>query len=202
MYTFQEGATDVTTYWKAYDVTTGAEYSGTEIAHNATGLTLMYARYKTAAVSAVTAGSPAPADLANGGSTHADWGWVRVAGPFYRADFPDAAFATGVPFTLLGVYGVANVAFTQVSLLDITASDPRAAALADTAIADAVLDEAVEGSTTLRQLTRLFASVLLGKANGLAGTTANYRDLADTKNRVVATVDADGNRSAVTLDAA
>lgn len=66
---------------------------------------------------------------------------------------------------------------------------------------DAVHDEVVEGSYTMRQYLRLFASVLLGKASGLATTTAVYRDTADTKARVTATVDADGNRSAVTLDA-
>jgi hypothetical protein len=65
---------------------------------------------------------------------------------------------------------------------------------------DGVLDEAVEGSTTLRQSVRLANAVLGGKASGLATTEATYRDLADTKDRVVATVDTDGNRSAVTRD--
>lgn len=68
------------------------------------------------------------------------------------------------------------------------------------AAVDAILDDAVEGSTTLRQLLRGFAAALLAKASGLATTTATYRDLADTKDRITATVDADGNRSAVTLD--
>lgn len=65
---------------------------------------------------------------------------------------------------------------------------------------DDVLDEVVEGSTTLRQSVRLHNSVLGGKASGLATTEATYRDLADTKDVVVATVDADGNRSALTRD--
>ena len=39
-----------------------------------------------------------------------------------------------------------------------------------------------------------------GKSNGLATTTARYRDKADSKDRIIATVDADGNRSAVTMD--
>lgn len=68
------------------------------------------------------------------------------------------------------------------------------------AIADGVHDEVVEGSTTFRQMLRGFAAVLLGKASGLASTTAVYRDIGDTKDRVTATVDADGNRSAVTRD--
>lgn len=68
-------------------------------------------------------------------------------------------------------------------------------------IADALLDRAAAvEALTPRQLLRLMAAVLLGKASGLAGTTAIYRDLADTKDRVTATVDASGNRTAVVRD--
>ncbi len=48
----------------------------------------------------------------------------------------------------------------------------------------------------------LIASVCLGKASGLDTTTAVYRAVNDSKARVTATVDANGNRTAVTLDAA
>jgi hypothetical protein len=47
---------------------------------------------------------------------------------------------------------------------------------------------------------RLHNSALGGKASGLGTTTAVYRDLADTKDRITATVDSDGNRTAVTRD--
>jgi hypothetical protein len=69
--------------------------------------------------------------------------------------------------------------------------------------ADALLDRAagVETGYTLRQAMRLLLSVLAGKASGLGTTTAVFRDMADSKDRVTATVDADGNRSAVTRDA-
>lgn len=67
-------------------------------------------------------------------------------------------------------------------------------------VADAIHDEVVDGSTTFRQSVRLANSALGGKASGLATTTAVYRDLADSKNRLSATVDADGNRTAVTRD--
>lgn len=67
-------------------------------------------------------------------------------------------------------------------------------------LADAVHDEVVEDSTTFRQATRLQNSALLGKASGMATTTAVFRDIGDTKDRISATVDADGNRTAVTLD--
>jgi hypothetical protein len=65
---------------------------------------------------------------------------------------------------------------------------------------DAILDEEVEGTYTLRQLLRIFASALAGKLSGAATTTITIRDINDTKDRIVATVDSDENRIAVTLD--
>lgn len=70
------------------------------------------------------------------------------------------------------------------------------------AIADAVNDEAVEGTLTLRQMMKLFKAALAGKSAGGGSATITFRDNADTKNRITATVDADGNRTAVTLDVA
>lgn len=65
---------------------------------------------------------------------------------------------------------------------------------------DDILDDVVEGSYTLRQLVRGFAAALLGKASGLGTTTVVYRNASDTKAVITATCDADGNRSAITLD--
>lgn len=70
-----------------------------------------------------------------------------------------------------------------------------------TAVGDAVLDEVVEGTWTMRQLLRLYSSVLLGKIADAATTTNTFRDIDDSKARVTATVDTGGNRSAVVLDA-
>lgn len=71
-------------------------------------------------------------------------------------------------------------------------------------IADAILDRAngIETGVTLRQVLRGVAAALLGKASGLDTTTAIYRDINNTKDRITATVDADGNRTAVTTDLA
>ena len=54
---------------------------------------------------------------------------------------------------------------------------------------------------TFSEIVTLIAAVLLGKASGLATTTAVYRAVDDSKDRITATVTADGNRTAVTLDA-
>jgi hypothetical protein len=66
---------------------------------------------------------------------------------------------------------------------------------------DAVLDDVVEGSLTLRHFIRLIGAAVLGELSGAATTTIVVRDASDTKTRITATVDSDGNRSAMSLDA-
>lgn len=58
----------------------------------------------------------------------------------------------------------------------------------------------IETGVTVRQAIRGCIRVLAAKVSGAGTTTITFRDLADTKNSVVATVDEPGNRSAVTLD--
>ena len=65
---------------------------------------------------------------------------------------------------------------------------------------DAIHDEVVDGSLTHRQSIRLANSANAGKLSGAATTNVKIRDLADTKDRVDATVDGDGNRTAVVLN--
>lgn len=67
-------------------------------------------------------------------------------------------------------------------------------------IAAAVWAVVIFGSTTAIQLMRGFAAALLGKASGLGTTNVKYRDPDDSKDVIDATVDADGNRTAITLD--
>ncbi|MFA5187042.1 MAG: hypothetical protein WC551_11220 [Patescibacteria group bacterium] len=74
------------------------------------------------------------------------------------------------------------------------------AALNNIAAAD-VLAVTVEGSLTLAQSIRLILAVMAGKSTGGGTTEVTFRDTGDTTDRIVATVDADGNRTALTLDA-
>lgn len=69
------------------------------------------------------------------------------------------------------------------------------------AITTAIMAAAVEGSITVQQAQRLLLAGMAGKASGAATDTMRFRDMADSKDRIVATVDAYGNRLAVTLDA-
>lgn len=66
--------------------------------------------------------------------------------------------------------------------------------------ADAVHDEVVDGTRTLRQLARGWTAVLLGKVSGMDEFTPAFRNIGDTKDVVTASTDSDGNRETVTLD--
>ncbi len=74
------------------------------------------------------------------------------------------------------------------------------AADAVTEIVAGLLAGVIEGTVTHQQALRGILSACAGKASGLATTTAVYRDTTDAIDRITATVDADGNRSAVTLN--
>lgn len=59
-------------------------------------------------------------------------------------------------------------------------------------------DAIIEGSITAEEALRIILSVLAGKTN-ITNTTVKFRDIADTKDRVTATV-SKGNRTSIILD--
>lgn len=69
-------------------------------------------------------------------------------------------------------------------------------------VADALLDRSngIETSWTLRKAMRIVLSALGGKLSGAATSSVSVRNVTDSKARISATVDSDGNRTAVTLD--
>ena len=104
---------------------------------------------------------------------------------------------TGAVGSVTGAVGsVAANGITATSIAQdaINAAALKADALA--AVADAVHDEQVDGTVTARQSIRLQNSAAAGKLSGAATTTVTLRDLADSKDRLVMTVDANGNRTA------
>ncbi len=103
---------------------------------------------------------------------------------------PASPAAVGSAMTLTSAYDAAK-----------TAAQPGDVPTAN-ANADALLDRSngIETSWTPRQSLRIMLAVLGGKLSGAATTTATMRDVGDNKNRVVATVDVDGNRTSVSYD--
>jgi hypothetical protein len=131
-------------------------------------------------------------------------------------NLPASPAAAGDAMTLTVAYDAAKTAASQTSVDDLPTNAELATALAGaddaTLAAIAALPVAaikaktdlipgtIDGKTFAEHVT-LQSAVLFGKASGLATTTVHFRSLDDAKDRVVATVDESGNRSAVTLDA-
>lgn len=82
--------------------------------------------------------------------------------------------------------------------LDTQLGDLPTAAESATALLDAA--NGVETGLTPREALRLTSAALAGKISGAETTTVVIRNTADTKDRITATVDADGNRTAITTD--
>jgi hypothetical protein len=99
--------------------------------------------------------------------------------------------------------GTAGKAAHQVDIIqtDTTTDIPvLIAALNNISVAD-IIAGITDGSYDLQEMTRIMFAALAGKASGGGTTTNKFRNSADTKDRITATVDAIGNRTAIILDA-
>lgn len=112
------------------------------------------------------------------------------------------ALASAANLAIVAGYLDTEVAAIKAKTDNLPASPAAAGdAMALTAAAvDAILDEVIEGAYTLRQILRGYNSALMAKLSGAEVNSPAFRDLADSKNRITATTDASGNRTAVTLD--
>jgi len=86
----------------------------------------------------------------------------------------------------------------------VTVSDKTGFSLSAAGV-DSILDEVVDtnapaNANSLRETVNVIASAVTGKTSGGGTATLKSRDLGDTKDRVTLTVDADGNRTASTVD--
>jgi hypothetical protein len=107
--------------------------------------------------------------------------------------------ATGT--NLATVDGIVDAIKLKTDLIPASPAAVGSAMALEASAVDAIHDEVVEGSTSLRQAIRLMMSALFGKVSGAPTGPILFRDIGDTKARITATVDLDGNRTAVTKDA-
>jgi hypothetical protein len=77
-------------------------------------------------------------------------------------------------------------------LVDTGTTLPASISAIDT---DSVMDVAVDGTYTFKEVVQIMAAALAGKLSGGGTTTLTFRDLSDTLNRIVATVDSNKNRT-------
>lgn len=114
---------------------------------------------------------------------------------------------TTLPATLATAAALATVDGNVDAILADTGTDGVVVAAASktgyslsAAGVDAILDEVVEDTYTLRQLLRLLGAALGGEVIGGGTAEITFTGLDGVTDRIVATVDANGNRSSVVLD--
>lgn len=67
-------------------------------------------------------------------------------------------------------------------------------------IAQELLGTTADGTLTIGQAFKIMLAALAGKVSGAGTSTITFRDVDDTKDRIVAAVDSNGNRTSVTKD--
>jgi hypothetical protein len=98
---------------------------------------------------------------------------------------------------LTSAYDAAKTASQAGDKMDLV-NAPNATALAAIVAADGAAT--LEGSITRDQAMRIMLAADAGKTNGAGTGTFHARDQGDTKNRVTASTDGSGNRTAITVD--
>ena len=172
---------------KVWSTTTRALTDKAGFSLSAAGVDAIWDEARTGHTTAGTFGYylDAPVSTA-GGAGSSDWTTDEKNQLRYRLgiDGTEAAPATNTPS--LGTVDANVVDKTGFSL--------------STAGVDAILNDTIEGSYTMRQVLCAMAAAIYGKTSGGGTTTVIFRNLGDTLNRVTETVAAGGNRSAVTLN--
>jgi hypothetical protein len=114
----KKGATDVTIYFKLVDPTTGVPETGLTI----TDLDMSYTRERSA-ISKTDATALGGVSVAHSDNSMIEVSATNAPG-VYRADWPDAAFATGVNLVILTINGTAiDPTSMEIELVDNVASD-------------------------------------------------------------------------------
>lgn len=196
-----------TTSYSAYVYLTRTDTGGplTGVVFNSAGLTAYYVRNRGLAT-AITLATLAAADSAWSSGGFKEVSATNMPG-WYRLDVPDAVLATGVSQAGVHLKGASNMQDLPLEVQLVT-FDPDSSTLGMTLataneIADAYMDRsnAIETGLTPRGFMRGAAAALFGKASGMATSTGVFRNaVQDSKARITATQDADGNRTAITTD--
>jgi hypothetical protein len=174
--------------------------------------------YATATIDGVTTGGVVAEEIADTSRVSDVAATIGVAGAGLTA-IGDARMANlnatvGSRAIAGDLMGLANDAITSAKFDESTAFPLKAADTGATILArtggamaltagavDAILDEVVEGTLTMRQMLRLFAAFMLNKASGGGTATITFQDLGDTKPRITMTVNnTTGDRTNVVLD--
>lgn len=101
---------------------------------------------------------------------------------------------------VVAITGTATITATRYATGTLAAEITPFTELSPQSLASAVWSEALEAGYTAQEIMRVMAAALAGEVSGAGTATVTIRDIADTTDRIVASVDGSGNRTAVTLD--
>lgn len=139
--------------------------------------------------------------LSNGWRIYLDHG-ITVTGNLYSENFVSPFLVAGG--TQLAGYKFSNLVDVATSTQNVVTGDLSSLVVPTAnANASALLDlvNGIETNVTLRHAMRLVLAALAGQLSGAGSETVHIRDVNNTKDRITATVDLNGNRTAVTVDA-
>lgn len=127
---------------------------------------------------------------------------ARVASATVTAAATVTGTAKALGFMSASIAGVGSVSATRYARGTLAAAITPFTDLSPQTLATQILDaEDIESSMSVRQALRLIAAATAGKVSGASGTTITIRSaVADNKDRIIATVDSAGNRTALEYD--
>lgn len=142
-----------------------------------------------------------PEDPGQGSFAGQAIGTARAGSVIEGAGSMPLALATRLVGSLTVINGGATVTYLPMKGRARAASIIKVNELSQDDVTGAVLEAVIEPGLTLRQALRLLAAATAGKLSGGGSTTVTIRNAVDdSKNRIVATVDSEGNRTAITYD--
>lgn len=191
-------------------LTVGTVNDKTGYALSAAGVDAIWDEAQSGHATAGTFGKylDAQVSLISGGGGSPDWTATEKENIRYRLGVDGTATAPATNTPNLGDVGITQAGADKVWSTTartitggtITTNNDKAGYALSTAGVDAILDDTVEGSLTMRQMVKIMAAALAGKAAGGGTTTITFTGLDGVTARITATVDANGNRSAVTVN--
>jgi hypothetical protein len=157
--TFAAGSTSKIVTVEAITISTGLPY--TAGAFNTATISATYTRLGSTptTITLVTATA----------GTYTSSGFVHRGKGVYEIGAPTAALAAGADAVEFAVDGIADVLFRGCRV-ELTASDPRAAALTDSSIANAVVEAEIDALETYNRTSNT-AATITGPTNGATTLT-------------------------------
>jgi hypothetical protein len=107
---------------------------------------------------------------------------------------------TALGWGISSITGVATFTGTRYATGELEASITPFTELSPQSLASAVWAEVLEAGYSAQEIMRVMSAALGGEVSGAGTSTVTIRDIGDTTDRIVASVDGTGNRTAVTLD--